>query len=70
LLHHGQEAILVPPTDPHALANAIVTLHQEPALRASLAEQGHRLYQATCSETVIKAQVRQVVTQSLGLTIP
>ncbi len=70
LLHHGQTALLVPPTDPHRLANAIVTLHQDPALRASLAEQGHRLYQATCSEAVITAQVRQVLTQSLGLTIP
>jgi len=70
LLQHGQAALLVPPTNAHALAHAIATLHQDPALRASLAEQGHRLYQATCSEAVIAAQVRQVLTQSLGLTIP
>lgn len=65
LLHHGQHALLVPPADPQALANAILALHQDPALRTSLADQGHQLYQATCSEAVITQRLHTVIEQLL-----
>lgn len=61
LLHHGQQALLVSPTDPQALANAIRTLHNDAALRSRLAAQGHQLYQSTCSEAVITGQLQQIL---------
>jgi glycosyltransferase involved in cell wall biosynthesis len=61
LLQHGEQALLVDPTDPQALAAAISTLHRDPPLRAHLAAQGHELYQATCSEAVITQRLQEVV---------
>lgn len=65
LLHQGQHALLVPSTDPQALATAILTLHNNPALRTQIAKQGHALYQTTCSEAVITGQLQQIL-QQLG----
>lgn len=65
LLHHNQQALLVPPTDAKALATAILTLHKSPTLRASLAQQGHQLYQTTCSEAVITQRLQAVLEQVL-----
>lgn len=42
VLHHRCNALLVPPSDPSALAEAIRTLHQEPALARELAGQALR----------------------------
>lgn len=61
LLQHGQPALLVPPTDAQALADAILTLHNSPALRTQLAQQGYALYQTTCSEAVITRQLQQIL---------
>ncbi|MEZ4735755.1 MAG: glycosyltransferase [Caldilineaceae bacterium] len=68
LLHHGRHALLVPPTDPQALADAILTLHQDPALRTRLADQGYQLYQTTCSEAVITQRLQTVIEQLLSHT--
>ena len=65
LLTPGEQALLVDPSDPQALAAAILTLHAEPALREGLATQGHQLYQAACSEAVITQRLQAVVTQML-----
>ncbi len=43
---HGQEIWLCQRADPDSLATAIGTLRADPVLRASLAEQGHRAFQA------------------------
>lgn len=63
LLHDRHQALLVPPTDPQAMANAILTLHNDATLRQQLATQGHQLYQATCSEAMIHGQLQQIVRQ-------
>lgn len=63
LLQDREQALLVPPTDPQALANAILTLHQDSALRIRLAAQGYQLYQATCSEAVITQRLNTVIEQ-------
>lgn len=68
LLHHGHHALLVPPTDPQALADAILLLHGDPTLRTRLAEQGYQLYQSTCSEAVITQQLHTVIEQLLSHT--
>jgi glycosyltransferase involved in cell wall biosynthesis len=65
LLQPGEQALLVDPTDPQALAAAILTLHHEPALRERLAAQGYQLYQAACCEAVITQRLQAVVTQML-----
>lgn len=65
LLTLGEHALLVDPSDPQALAAAILTLHDDPALRARLAAQGHQLYQAACSEAVITQRLQMVVAQML-----
>lgn len=65
LLHHGQHALLIPSTDPEALATAILTLHSDRALRAHLANQGHQLYKTACSEAVIRQQLQAVIEQVL-----
>lgn len=70
LLTHGKQALLVPPTDPQAMANAILTLHNDAALRKQLATQGHQLYQATCSEAVIRGQVEQIIRQLAPHSLP
>jgi glycosyltransferase involved in cell wall biosynthesis len=46
VLKHRVHAYLVERTDPQALAEAILTLRNDPALRRTLAEQGHELYRA------------------------
>jgi glycosyltransferase involved in cell wall biosynthesis len=70
LLGHGQQALLVPPADPQALADAIVALHQDPALRTRLADQGYQRYQATCSEAVLTQRLHVVVQQLLDRAKP
>jgi len=42
IVEHGQTALLVEPEDPQAMAEAILTLHRDRALGASLRERGMR----------------------------
>ncbi len=42
---HGETALLSPPKNPEALAENLLTLLQDPALRARLARQGHAYVQ-------------------------
>jgi glycosyltransferase involved in cell wall biosynthesis len=43
IVRHGETGLLVPPDDPDALAEALLTLDADPALRARLGEAGRRL---------------------------
>jgi glycosyltransferase involved in cell wall biosynthesis len=65
LLRHGESAYLVPPDDPSALAQAVLDLLAEDALRQRLAEGGRRLYLEQCSEAIITAQLRQILADLL-----
>lgn len=66
LLCHGENAFLCPPGDPQALASAILQLHQDRSFQQRLADGGRVLYEARCSEAIIKEQVRQIVIHLTG----
>ncbi len=61
VLTHNVSALLCPPGDPHALAAAILTLHQNPTRREQLAQAGRAVYSAQCSEAVITAHLRKII---------
>ncbi len=44
LLTHGEDVWLVDPASPQAIADAILTLKNDPALRTRIAENGHRRF--------------------------
>jgi len=49
LLTHGESAWLVERAEPRALADAILTLRADPALRERLGMEGHRVFQNHCT---------------------
>jgi glycosyltransferase involved in cell wall biosynthesis len=49
LLQHGESIYLVPPADPQALAEAILTLKNQPELRERIARNAHQAFQDHCS---------------------
>jgi glycosyltransferase involved in cell wall biosynthesis len=49
LLQHGESIYLVPPADPQALADAILTLKNQPELRERIARNAHQAFQDHCS---------------------
>jgi glycosyltransferase involved in cell wall biosynthesis len=58
LLTHGESALLVPPGDPKALADAMRAAAADPALLARLSENGLRVYRERASEEVLGASWR------------
>ena len=63
LLVDGESALLVPPGDPEALADALRRLTPELALR--LAEGGHKVYREQASEEVLGARWRALIESRL-----
>jgi len=59
LLQHGVSAYFCPPDDPQGLAQALLALHQDRALRQALSMGGAQLYRQACSEAVITGCLRQ-----------
>lgn len=49
LLHHRRNALLVPPGDPRALAEAILSLQRDPSLRSRLSAEGRRTFEETAT---------------------
>jgi glycosyltransferase involved in cell wall biosynthesis len=60
-LVHGRHAYLIPRNDPQALAEAILTLKGEPALRARLAAEGHAHFQAHFTPAVLGQETRAIL---------
>jgi glycosyltransferase involved in cell wall biosynthesis len=58
-LEHGREVYLVEREDPQALAQAILTLRDDPALRERLAEYGHRCFSERFSTACIGKLTRR-----------
>jgi glycosyltransferase involved in cell wall biosynthesis len=65
LLVHEHSALLVPPGDPTALADALLRLAADPVLARRLGESGRAAYEAQASEQVLGARWRAVLERVL-----
>jgi glycosyltransferase involved in cell wall biosynthesis len=61
LLRHEHNAYLCPVDDPESLADAIRTLHKNPAIRAHLANNAYGTYLQNCSEQIITEVLSKLV---------
>ena len=65
LLTDGESALLVPPGDPEALADALRRVMTDPALARRLADGGHTVYREQASEDVLGARWRALIESRL-----
>jgi glycosyltransferase involved in cell wall biosynthesis len=65
LLVDGETALLVPPGDPEALADALRRLTTDPALPGRLGAGGHAVYREYASEDVLGARWRALIESRL-----
>ncbi|HET8652900.1 MAG TPA: glycosyltransferase [Gaiellaceae bacterium] len=61
LLSDGTNAVLVPPGDPHALAEALERVAADPETAQRIAEAGHAVYRQRASEDVLGARWRDIL---------
>ena len=61
LLQDGESALLVPPGDPRALADALRRLHDDPGLAARIASGGLTTYRERAGEDVLGARWRSLL---------
>ncbi len=66
LLTHGESVYLVEPANPQALADAILTLKKDPALRRKIAAQGHATFQTHCTTEVFSEHLKGFVEEVAG----
>jgi glycosyltransferase involved in cell wall biosynthesis len=66
LLRDGESALLVPPGDPSALAEAIRRVAADPDLAQSLSRSGRAVYEERASEEVLGARWRSLLEELLG----
>lgn len=64
---HGRAAILVPPADSRALADALLDLRRRSELRAALAREGRRVFEAHFSEQALTVKMRAVLEAAIAL---
>jgi glycosyltransferase involved in cell wall biosynthesis len=65
LLDDGDSALLVPPEDPPALAQAVELLAADEPLRRRLAARGHEVFRARASRAVLGERWRELLRQTL-----
>jgi glycosyltransferase involved in cell wall biosynthesis len=65
LLSDGESALLVPPGDPEALADALQRLNSQPELAQRIAEGGHAVYREQASEEVLGTRWRALIESRL-----
>lgn len=61
LLHDGVDCLLVRRADPRALADSILMLKKDPALRQHLGKNAHALYQKELAPPVLAEQILQIL---------
>jgi glycosyltransferase involved in cell wall biosynthesis len=66
ILTEGVDVCGVPSGDAEALADAVVRLRDDPALRARLAENGHRVFEAHMSPAAIERELTTIVLDLIG----
>ncbi len=66
LLTPNKTALLVPPHRVEELAAALTRLYEDHSLRARLADEGSKLFQATCSENEITRQLQSAVQHAMS----
>jgi glycosyltransferase involved in cell wall biosynthesis len=67
LLAHGESALLVPPGDGPALAEALRRLAADPTLARRLSEHGHAAYREHASEDVLGRRWRNLLEEALTI---
>ena len=65
LLTHGESALLVPPGDPAALAEAMQRVAGDPELAQRLSLGGRKVYEEQASEEVLGARWRSLIQELL-----
>jgi glycosyltransferase involved in cell wall biosynthesis len=65
LLADGESALLVPPGDPQALANAVTRLAADAELTRGIANEGRATYERRASEAVLGARWRDIIERLL-----
>ena len=61
LLDHDENALLCPPNQPQALADAIIRLLEDGELRKRIGIAGHQRYADECSEDLITDELQSLV---------
>jgi glycosyltransferase involved in cell wall biosynthesis len=66
LLTHGESVYLVDAANPGALADGILALKNDPALRQSIAANGHRVFQEHCTTHMFSEHLKGFVEEVAG----
>jgi glycosyltransferase involved in cell wall biosynthesis len=66
VVQDGESALLVEPGKPEALAQAILRLQHDPALRRRLGENAHKVFQKNCSQEVFSTRLKSIIEEMLA----
>ncbi len=65
LLKDGESAVLVERANPNAIAEAILKLRDDKALRERIARQGHELFLQNCTLAVFSTKIKSIIEEML-----